>query len=843
MKYVKNILPTFLTLLLCGVGFFSNAQLEGASRLANFGNRMHWDKISFITEGSDLIDSEFFRNTTISDNNGQLKYFSNGVFLFNEKNEKIKLNFNGNESNECLLFKLDTCYVLIIVDLPYQSGGYLHYANSKPSPRELTKLKFYYLSEYSSDLNSAIIDSLELQVPFAPFIEAVKHANSKDYWILFLQDTKELNDSLSYPSFSPHFYRIARLNGNGKFELGEKYPTFYHSYQGNEFYRVYDSTSRFYNNISVRSVNSFYGKFAPSGNYLVVSEIVNVGWNHQITTILKFNNLTGNLEHHNWIRDHFKRVNYGTSSDYQIQSKIQEDVVKSLEYFDLPDYPSPPYEGTLVNFDTRIKRFSYTEILFFNLWGFSQNKNFEISANDQLIFLNSCYSNLRADSIHKKWFLWNNDIEQYKCEKELDSRLTWRFSALMSYDLSLKNGTYEDVKLINPNAFLYYERCFNRDNDHILKYNSQGNSRKSQINSESGGGAFYDMQLMPDGAIYLINSDKFGGLSKLHTLGDSMWVEWIKDGSPQGFQGDAFSKVVSSYKLPGIKVLYPTNSVVCEERGVPLTAKVIGGDSVQWNTGAKGFSILAQEEGWYVASANTWYGVVKDSVYIKNAADFLRIEDVVKCPESEIKLNPKGNFLRHQLFTLEGQKRESIVDSGIYYMAYTFDGCIKYDTFEVSHHQWPEMVISQIDTGCIITEKILFMIAPDSFEYRWNGTLVSPPFYTQEFENVLEVVSHEGCKKTFAIRPESVCNTSYFIPNAFTPNDDGLNDVWRPIGEGIHEYKYEIFNRWGEKLMESGVNEEFIGNGYPVGVYVFLIELKLKDGTIVYEQATVFLGR
>lgn len=323
MKYVKNILPTFLTLLLCGVGFFSNAQLEGASRLANFGNRMHWDKISFITEGSDLIDSEFFRITTISDNNGQLKYFSNGVFLFNEKNEKIKLNFNGNESNECLLFKLDTCYVLIIVDLPYQSGGYLHYANSKPSPRELTKLKFYYLSEYSSDLNSAIIDSLELQVPFAPFIEAVKHANSKDYWILFLQDTKELNDSLSYPSFSPHFYRIARLNGNGKFELGEKYPTFYHSYQGNEFYRVYDSTSRFYNNISVRSVNSFYGKFAPSGNYLVVSEIVNVGWNHQITTILKFNNLTGNLEHHNWIRDHFKRVNYGTSSDFKYRVKYK----------------------------------------------------------------------------------------------------------------------------------------------------------------------------------------------------------------------------------------------------------------------------------------------------------------------------------------------------------------------------------------------------------------------------------------------------------------------------------------------------------------------------------------
>jgi gliding motility-associated-like protein len=439
-----------------------------------------------------------------------------------------------------------------------------------------------------------------------------------------------------------------------------------------------------------------------------------------------------------------------------------------------------------------------------------------------------------------KWFYVDNDPKENECNYIREHIMGLFFSAILSYDLSLEKGTYQDLKLINTNAFLYYEECFDRRS---IKSLSLEKFRNNALSIQTEGGAFYDLQLMPDGAIYLANSDKFGGLSKLHTTRDSMWVEWVKDGSPQGFQGDAFSKVVSSYKLPGIKILYSLDSIICKEKGVPLTAKVLGADSVQWNTGSHSFSILAQEEGWYAVSANTWFGVVKDSVYIRYARAMPKIKDTIKCSESEVKLSPKGNFLSYQLYTIHGQTRENIKDSGIYYMKYTFDGCIKYDTFKVSHHQWPEMVISQIDTGCIITEEIPFMIAPDSFEYRWNGTLVSPPFYTREFENILEVVSNEGCKKTFIIRPESVCNTSYFIPNAFTPNKDGLNDVWRPVGEGIYEYRYQVFNRWGEKLVESDVNEPFTGNDYPVGVYVFLIELKLKDGTTVYKQATVFLGR
>jgi gliding motility-associated-like protein len=45
--------------------------------------------------------------------------------------------------------------------------------------------------------------------------------------------------------------------------------------------------------------------------------------------------------------------------------------------------------------------------------------------------------------------------------------------------------------------------------------------------------------------------------------------------------------------------------------------------------------------------------------------------------------------------------------------------------------------------------------------------------------------------------------SSIYIPSSFTPNNDGLNDTWYPIGEGWEKIEVLIFNRWGELIFES----------------------------------------
>ncbi|MBR9860968.1 gliding motility-associated C-terminal domain-containing protein [bacterium] len=69
---------------------------------------------------------------------------------------------------------------------------------------------------------------------------------------------------------------------------------------------------------------------------------------------------------------------------------------------------------------------------------------------------------------------------------------------------------------------------------------------------------------------------------------------------------------------------------------------------------------------------------------------------------------------------------------------------------------------------------------------------------------------------------------SVYVPNAFTPNDDDLNDQLGVVGLAIKEYHIEIYNRWGEKLFESDNIDEnwdaiYRGNPVQQGTYVYVI--------------------
>lgn len=70
-----------------------------------------------------------------------------------------------------------------------------------------------------------------------------------------------------------------------------------------------------------------------------------------------------------------------------------------------------------------------------------------------------------------------------------------------------------------------------------------------------------------------------------------------------------------------------------------------------------------------------------------------------------------------------------------------------------------------------------------------------------------------------------------YIPNAFTPNGDGLNDTFGGKGEGITEYNLQIFNRFGNLIFESNdMKNQWDGNYKneiaPIGVYVYKINAK-----------------
>ena len=111
-----------------------------------------------------------------------------------------------------------------------------------------------------------------------------------------------------------------------------------------------------------------------------------------------------------------------------------------------------------------------------------------------------------------------------------------------------------------------------------------------------------------------------------------------------------------------------------------------------------------------------------------------------------------------------------------------------------------------------------------------NPTYVFPD---TGFQEVLQVVTHEnGCQDSASIVIDIEPIVTYYLPNAFTPNSDSVNDVF--IGNGVYEgmtdFEMTIWNRWGEKVFETndpneGWNGQKNNDGQmsPNGVYVVLV--------------------
>lgn len=97
-----------------------------------------------------------------------------------------------------------------------------------------------------------------------------------------------------------------------------------------------------------------------------------------------------------------------------------------------------------------------------------------------------------------------------------------------------------------------------------------------------------------------------------------------------------------------------------------------------------------------------------------------------------------------------------------------------------------------------------------------------------------QVVLHKsGCTDTATTYIPILPYVNYLMPNAFTPNNDGLNDVFKPVGtfQGVSYYHLSIWNRWGEMLFETqdaneGWNGQRDNNGTfaPPGVYAYVLE-------------------
>lgn len=152
-------------------------------------------------------------------------------------------------------------------------------------------------------------------------------------------------------------------------------------------------------------------------------------------------------------------------------------------------------------------------------------------------------------------------------------------------------------------------------------------------------------------------------------------------------------------------------------------------------------------------------------------------------------------------------------------------------------------------------------ISPDVIYVDWQPTTglfrnVYPGITVKPTENTeynVLVKNKGGCAARDRVNVIVICNgANVFMPNTFSPNDDGINDVFYPRGTGLFKVKtLQIFSRWGELVFEKnsfnandagfGWNGTFKGLKLNPEVFVYSIEIICENNSVLVYRGNIAL--
>ncbi len=336
--------------------------------------------------------------------------------------------------------------------------------------------------------------------------------------------------------------------------------------------------------------------------------------------------------------------------------------------------------------------------------------------------------------------------------------------------------------------------------------------------------------------------------------------------------------VVNAYPIPAVNA--GADAFVCRGSFVQLTAT--GAATYSWNASPSlsctvCVSPLAApvDSAQYVVTGTSAFGcVAMDSVTVRVHQPFtlqVGVGDTV-CAGSTVHLRATGTDV-YIWVPSTGVSNPSagittanpMVTTNYKIIAHDNSNCFT-DTGSVYIKVWPYPTVDagadqtvSIGTTVTLTPKY----STDIISYQWNNpmqtlsctTCPSPTVQTKGVKNTysIQVVNQGGCVTKDEVTIYAICNGgNLFIPNTFSPNKDGKNDVFYPRGSGIRKIKsLRIYDRWGEIVFNvenvdandasTGWNGTYKGAPLPPDVYVWTCEVICANNEILIYNGNVTL--
>ena len=315
------------------------------------------------------------------------------------------------------------------------------------------------------------------------------------------------------------------------------------------------------------------------------------------------------------------------------------------------------------------------------------------------------------------------------------------------------------------------------------------------------------------------------------------------------------------------------DTLLCPKEIFSLTAHVTGAAGYAWST--KGLNvndavnynidmdstitINSQGRYWVFVSIAKQCEVVDTMIVRYRGNKQLNFNDTALCEGNTLVLDADFGTGIYKWESIPPQRDDQnntnqstyfVYKPGFYAVTATVGHCIFKDSLNVVFNDTLKLGMPN-DTTLCRGETFIIQPASNAPDYKWQDGIVGG-FYTATVSGLYRITAQNGCGRdtTQMNIVFEDCPCALLLPNAFSPNGDGVNDNFRPLHAcDMEDYSMTIFNRYGEKIYFSkdpleGWDGKIKGSLLNMGGYVWtVVYTKTSTKQKMQKQGTVLLLR
>ena len=324
-------------------------------------------------------------------------------------------------------------------------------------------------------------------------------------------------------------------------------------------------------------------------------------------------------------------------------------------------------------------------------------------------------------------------------------------------------------------------------------------------------------------------------------------VYWVTSQFLCSQQTDTYHVNVKTYPLE----LEP-DTTICT--GYPLRVSAfIDGDSVAyaWQDGSADDSFVIARPGTFWVAVSVGKCLITDTIFVRenDSAFFTLGTDTILCVADTYNLYVPENADTYRWSTGAIDSMVTIDTAGNYFLEIERGGCSYTDTVVVQYAE-ESLKLGNDTLLCNGDEIRVGATSILSSYYSWTtGEATDSIVVSTAGAYILTVENRCGILKDTIQVDYKICDCEPYIPTAFTPNNDGRNDMFGPLMKcRIESYEFIVVNRFGEVLFRSTDNTQkwdgtYKGVPCDVGGYFYLLRIKNISGKDDLRKGDVILIR